>query len=60
MLGIGYFVGIAITGVLIFFLDVPLAESLAKWLSAVLGVVLAISFVVWRRSTWLVEDAGNR
>lgn len=49
MLGIGYFVGIAITGVLIFFLDVPLAESLAKWLSAVLGVVLAISFVVWRR-----------
>jgi len=60
MLGIGYFVGIAITGVLIFFLDVPLAESPAKWLSALLGVVLAFSFVVWRRPTWLVEDAGDR
>jgi uncharacterized membrane protein len=57
VLGIGYFIGIAITGVLIFILGVPLAESAAKWLSAVLAVALTIWFVTWRRTTWLAEDA---
>ena len=46
-----------ITGVLIFFLNVPLAESAGRWLSAALAVALTIWFVMWRRTAWLAEDA---
>ncbi len=56
-LAIGYVIGGLITGVLIFFLNVPLAESAGRWLSAALAVALTIWFVMWRRTAWLAEDA---
>lgn len=56
ILGVGYLIGISVTGVVIFFLNVPLSESAAKWLSAALAVALTIWFATWRRSTWLAED----
>lgn len=59
VLGIGYFAGIVITGALIFLLNVPLAETAARWLSAALAVAVTIWFVTRRRLTWSAEDAGT-
>jgi thiol:disulfide interchange protein len=59
VLGIGYFIGIVITGALIFLLSVPLAETAARWLSAALAVALTIWFVTRRRTTWSAEDAAT-
>jgi uncharacterized membrane protein YfcA len=57
--GIGYFIGIIITGVLIFLLGVPLAETAATSLSAALAVALTIWFVTRRRASWSAEDGAT-
>ena len=53
----GMFLGLVVTGVLIFGLGVPLPQNVGRVLSALLGAGLAVLFVrsSWQR--WLAEDA---
>ena len=53
---LGAMVGMAVTGVLIFGLDVGMSETTGRWVSVGLGLLASILFVGWRRARWLAED----
>ena len=56
VLWLGFMIGLAATGVLIFVLDVGMSEAAGRWISVGIGVLTTILYVRWRREVWLAED----
>jgi len=56
ILWLGNMIGLAVTGVLIFFLNVGISEATGRWISVGVSVLAAILFVRWRQGRWLAED----